>query len=399
MNKYIILTGTISGVGGAQLYTANKIKYLKDHGWEAQVFYYLQKKIYIDSLREFANNFIPDLQYSISSFSKRHIKRIVTMIAEPYRKYDRIIIESQILHLSFWGELIAQKVEGKHIVNCLQEQFQELTDNEAAFLEFKVKRWEILNGSQTSYKRYFGSRVKKEYDMFSNKMMPLCSNVVDPRIDIPLPQFEEGNLSILSLGRLNKPYLIPMVEEIRRFANKYNRQVFNLIFVGGSPDGKVEYIIKNYFIKQNNVRLYMLGYMLPIPQKLFCYVDVAIASSNSVLVSSQNGIPTIVIDAYDYKAIGVYGYTTNETLKRKNETTMEISDLLEEILIFKKYEKSDPKALSSDLIEETFKPQIDFVLKNNCSYCTYDVNAIYGLKERIVSTIKRIIVQIFTRQS
>lgn len=95
MNKYIILTGTISGVGGAQLYTANKIKYLKDHGWEAQVFYYLQKKIYIDSLREFANNFIPDLQYSISSFSKRHIKRIVTMIAEPYRKYDRIIVSDR----------------------------------------------------------------------------------------------------------------------------------------------------------------------------------------------------------------------------------------------------------------------------------------------------------------
>lgn len=61
--------------------------------------------------------------------------------------------------------------------------------------------------------------------------------------------------------------------------------------------------------------------------------DVAVASSGSVLVASEEGVPTISIDVNDSKPIGIYGLTTNNFINRsENEPQLNLVELLEQVL-------------------------------------------------------------------
>jgi hypothetical protein len=68
--------------------------------------------------------------------------------------------------------------------------------------------------------------------------------------------------------------------------------------------------------------------------------DVFISSSGSCRVSSQQNKLTISIDADDYKPIGIIGITTKNGVFRDGEPEVELSDLLQEILIDQKYKPS-----------------------------------------------------------
>ena len=48
MKKYIILLGAIRNVGGAQAYTANKLKYMEEKGWEPHAFFFVDGEITIN---------------------------------------------------------------------------------------------------------------------------------------------------------------------------------------------------------------------------------------------------------------------------------------------------------------------------------------------------------------
>ena len=81
MKKYIILLGAIRNVGGAQAYTANKLKYMEEKGWEPHAFFFVDGEITINYLLRFKNNYIPELQNEIKYSTAQQIANAVNRIS------------------------------------------------------------------------------------------------------------------------------------------------------------------------------------------------------------------------------------------------------------------------------------------------------------------------------
>lgn len=397
--KYIILTSSIGGMGGAEMYTRNKILYLKNLGWETDVFYFLPQDIILKELKEYEGNCLPDLQYGFYYISRRQRENMIETLCRNLNTMEFIVVESLMLNLTFWGEMIAIKTGAKHIINCMEEQIRPLSDKEISFFEYKLKRREILNGNKQSFPRYFGNKIKADYIQYSNTISPFCSNVTSDDPSISFPCLSEANFNILSLGRLNKPYIQNMIKELIIFCRKYDNYKFNIVFIGNAPDRTTEKEIGRILSTVQNIQLYMCGYMYPISEQFITQMDVAIASSNSILVTADLGIQTIAIDANDYYAIGVYGYTTKHKLFRSEEPKQSIAVLLEEILIQKKYKRNSfsYKKENHTQLETAFKPQIEYILNSPYDRAAYNITSIYSKKQYVIGNIKRIMNTILGR--
>ena len=393
MKKYIILTSAIRNAGGAQQYAANKLSYMESHGWEPFVFFYYDGEIKINYLKKFAGYFIPELGNSVNSISNSVISRVLTKIAQFVKNdNDEIVVESDGLHLSFWGEIIAKSISAKHVMFPLEEVFWKISKREAAFFDFKIKRDEIMTGSQKRLKQVFQRYYQPEYSNHIHGVTAYCSNVVDyTPTEIPSELLTDDSVKILSIGRLKKPYIIPMLQDIKGFAINHPMKKISLIMIGGDNDPSIEQNIKTIFIDVKNVTLFMLGYVFPIPYDWIKISDVCIASSNSVLVSANEGIPTIVIDGHDLKAIGVFGFTTTNKVFRSEEPIISVSTLLDEILVEGKYPKTLKDNSQNDEFDKYFQPHLDFLQKTTQGLAYYDVNIIYPWYDCIKGWAKRIV--------
>lgn len=389
MKKFVFLTPAIGNFGGSQMYTANKAQYLEKHGWEVIVFYTAQyDNCKIPYLKQFNNNFVREfIHYEPKSLPSYVRKPIIEKIKKTVGQADEIVIESHFLWLALWGEIIAKEIGARHIVNFLEEPVRDYTPNEYSFWEYKLKRWEFMNASEESLKRVFKNSFSQQYLQYKNNMTYPCSNVISYDLEYPIEMNEKG-FRILSIGRLDKPYIEPMIEEIISFAKKHNDLSLILYFIGGSNNGEMEVSIPKRLESYDNIKCHMLGYTFPVPANLVHACDAGLASSNSVLVTANEGVPTISIDMNDNRAIGVYGYSTNRKLTRNEEPAIDISVILEDILIKGKYPKGQYKEEHSKEFEAAFDNEMNFIARsaNNAGY--YDILGMYSLKELTIARLK-----------
>ena len=63
MKKYVILTSSIIGIGGAQLYTRNKLNFLKERGWEVEVLSFSEGDIVFNELKEYEKSIVRALYH------------------------------------------------------------------------------------------------------------------------------------------------------------------------------------------------------------------------------------------------------------------------------------------------------------------------------------------------
>lgn len=382
MKTYIIITPEVTNMGGAQMYTANKAKYLSASGWKVHVFYSMKKgEILIPELKKYEQNCVPELAtfypFLTSKKKKKVFRRFKEIIGE---SKDEIILESQLISQSFLAEEISYYLGARHIINALEERIPYLSSRRLAFLEYKLKRWEFMNAGEKRLKDVFKSSYKDEYLKYQHIGFFACSNVVsDESVEY---NFAQSDYSIISIGRLDKPYILPMTNEIVKFAKNHKTCTINVIYIGGSFDGKSEPVISETFKDIENINLYQLGYLYPVPRSVLNNVDVAIASANSVYVTSEQDIPTIVMDKNDSEAIGVYGYTTNNILARTTEPQTACSMLLEEALIKRKYPRKGEQPIKSVDLESHFMKEVDYLdlSKDNKGY--YDTKELYSNLER-----------------
>lgn len=391
MKRYIFLTSGIRNMGGAQMYVANKSAYYESLGWETSVFFYTEGDIFINYLQRFSNNLIPDLGNSIWSLSKNTREKVIDQITNQISENDEVVVESNLLSLAYWGELIAEKIKGKHVVFILQETIPQLTIKQADFLDFKLNRKELLNSHSKSIHNIFKNRFKSDYDTYNYQLEPYCSNVIDyAHTDVP-STIIDADYNIMSIGRLDKEYIKPMLDEIKIFAQKHKDKTINLIFIGDDNSHTMGEYIKAIYASTNNIKLSLLGYIFPIPFDWIKIVDISIASSNSVLVTSEVGIPTISIDGRDLKAIGIHNHTTKSTVFRKeNEPALDISFLIEDVLINNKYLKNLKDNNVENELGLHFYKHIELLNISSKEKFYYDVLNVYSLFYRLVFFVKRI---------
>lgn len=391
MKKYIFLTPGISNMGGSEMFTYNKFRYLSTHGWDVNVFFCNEANSFLlQELVRFKENRILDLIYGISYLSYKEQDRIVKRIVEGVTAEDEVVVESHLFNMGMWGELIAARIGAKNILNFMEENIDQVNDEEAAFLEYKMRRYEILNATVKSFHRYFGSKYKDDYEAYTHKYMrAYCSNVVTRTVHSDI-KFSKADYNILSIGRIDKPYVLPTFNEVKKFVHFYTEKTFNLIIIGGAPKDDVEKKIRELFKGVTNVQLYMFGYMYPVPANLIDINDVAIATANSVLVSSEEGVPTIAIDIHDNLPIGIYGRTTQNRFSRDNEEPCTVVGLLEDVLIKGLYPKSEPIFSDEETeMEEVFGKQVEFLKLSPGDAASYDVRSIYPRRKMILNQTKR----------
>lgn len=391
MKKYLFFTSGLFDIGGAEVFTSNKIKFLESKGWQPYVFFAGKgHKVLIENFKPFENNRLEILGNRIWSYSNNKLKIIIGETIKKikeninYHISDEIIIESHYIGYSLWAELIAKELGARHILNCLEEDMSQWNLAERHFIEFKLKRHEILNGSESSLKKYLGTLFSNEHLQYAHDYLgiPFCSNVTAD-FPIDLSMIDTNNKTIISIGRLNKPYILPTMKSIRDFVDKYRSNFFNLIIVGASIDGSVEKKIDSLFSECRNIVIHHFGYMFPIPVNLIKMADVGIASSNSIDIPTNEGVPTINIDIEDLKPIGIYKITTQNRWVKKNDPEVSVESLLEDILIHEKY-KRRRNLKSSEEFEKSFAKQLEFLKNCDDRRLYYDVNAIYlGKKFRI----------------
>lgn len=370
MKKYILLTPTISDMGGAQMYIRNKAIVLERQGWVLFVMCGRDDNVVISELKSISHR-IPEINFNPFLFPLKKRERLIKEFKNVILpdNNDEIVIESTCLSESLWGEMFAREIKAKHFIYLLQEDNIIESKLYFDFLSFKLSRHELAAIDQMSLYKMFYPWSQISIDESKRASLPACcTNVVE---DISSP-FEakidsaKFDYRIGVLTRLEKPFLIPTIKKIVDFANNNKENSFILLVIGGSPImNKINKIIRSLKEKTHNLDICITGYMYPVSRSLINKCDVFVSSAGSAYVTYEEGIPTISIDGKDYEPIGVMGYTTNNCLFRENEPIVLLDELLKEVLFDKKYIKTHSVSISGPTIEQIIDEHNKFIKESD----------------------------------
>lgn len=355
------MTSTLKNMGGAQLYLSSKLCWLKKNGWDVDVIYFDSTPSVIPVLREYTHC-VKELQYMPYYYSSKKTKKILAFLETLIRpcSLQKVIIESTGKSIALWGELLAKKIEAKHILFNLQEVDVVTNQSMIDFLLFKHKRKELIGIQETSLSKLFNSIKHPIKPSESYSLRAYMTNPVEdfdhPLIDVI--KKENYDYVVGSISRLDKQFVVPAFDEFSEYVNLNKNKRFALILIGDAPDSNnnrkyIEDTSRNI----NNLDVFITGYLYPIPKRLLLKCNMFYASAGSARVSSELGIPTIVYDACDSKTIGILGYTTDNSLFRKDEPALPLSYYLDEILKFGKY----PKIQAKERELPDYSKHLDFI--------------------------------------
>lgn len=334
MKSYIILTYTITGLGGSITYVRNKINYVRTLGYIPIVFYCVRHsnaKVYVEELLDFYDNLVEDFIVPIRIYDEKErdsiLNKIVKIIGECS---SDSVIESHFSTASYWGEMLSEKLLIKHIVFLLQEKFEIIGSQDINFFKFKYDRRELVGIVNQSIPLLFSDY----YDNIEPRYLPAyCNNVVE---DICCPPKycvkEEDVFCIGSIGRIDKEFVLPIMERIAKFTQRYPEHKFVVLCIGGSSveSDKAEILLK-LFESYDNVKCLITGLIYPIPYSMITQMDVFVSTAGSAHISNKYGIPTISIDVLSFEAIGILGYTTSSALYKGDKRVKTLEEYIEDV--------------------------------------------------------------------
>lgn len=376
MKSYIFLTPNIFNVGGAQIYLKYKSEWLIDKGYKVIIISSIKSKYMINGLEKYKDFVVEGLFNYPHWFYKRKRKRIENILLNIIGdKSDEMIIESTSITVAVWGEIIAKYYNAKHLVYSLQENNEVFNPEIFNFLKFKNIRRELAGINPQSIPRIF------KYESNNGPYLRAYTLNIPEDYDYSLVnKIAKADYTIASIGRLEKPFVLPLIKEIISFAQMHDDKSFILLMIGGSENKTTEKILKIMVKKTSNIKLYITGFIYPIPLKLLQIPNVFISSSGACSISSQQKKLTISIDARDHKPIGIIGITTNNRIFRDGEPEIELPVLLKAILIDKKYQSfmiNDGKPLS--IVD--YSDHFEFINKSDNKKEYYNFEMLVSMKK------------------
>ena len=392
MDKYIFFTSTICNMGGAHQYISNKVRRLQDKGVETYVFSFTNGDVYIQNLKPFCKYINPLFRLSPSNYSKKNVKKVIDFCLNCIGDTNcKICIESTVVLQSEWAELLAKEIHCQHILINLQERHQ-YSDKEMNYLKFKYSRKELFGINAKSMSLIFGSNYKKNYDDF---IYAECGNVVQDIESDLVHNLPKADYYIGSIGRLSKPYVKPMTISLREYFAKHIEKKYVLVYVGGG-EKDVQNEIMSFFSNCPNVKVYITGYIFPIPLMLVKKMNCFISSAGSSRESMSHNIPTITMSAEDCKPIGILNYTTTQTLYSDKDVVYPLEYYLEQIL--ERNFCKTTQTLGMECQKEKFDAKAEFerqmsLFQENFEKEYYPMDQLreVGLKSRVYRMLARIL--------
>lgn len=327
------------------MYTMGKARYLSKNGWIVNVFTYVRKsKTNFPDLEDYVIPlegmcFLSVPPYKLNRFDRDfYLDLMIQRLKLPKDISNcEIILESISSPVSYWGELLAAKIGGRHFVSLVEEHYRYPTSRHEENLEFfyfKWKRNELLVGKKALQELFNG--YKNVHDTLVK--IPHTIREQDAVQDINYPAIEsitKLDWNICHIGRIVKNYVYYLIEGVAELARQHKDKKINFIFVGNVQE-RADLIIQT-FKKLSNVNLILLGTLVPIPRCLFSKLDVVCGISQSARFAADEGVFTIVASAKNIaKTPGVLGYDTNEQIY--GDPTFTYFEALENVLVKRLYD-------------------------------------------------------------
>lgn len=377
MKKYVFLTFAVSGVGGTQIYVRNKLLFLQKHGWDVTIICTEPgHDVCVKELKPYEENVLQELMKNPYIFSKKQRQGIVNKMKDMIGYTDcEVVIETNFIQVNLWGEILAQEIGGKHFAFLIQEDYSLSDERYMKFYDFKYERGELAGNTEFALTKLFeGYREIKEDK--KGELLAVCYNTIEECESEHDIAVTDADYHIGSIGRINKPFVNPMVEDIKKFSQAHPDKTFRLVFFGGSPDKKDIDHIYDAVKDTQNLSVYITGAIFPVPKHLLDKMDVFVSSAGAARTSSDAGYITIAIDAMDFDAIGIVGYTTKEIVHRNPELPYDSTQkLLSRILIDKEFDGVEPKVkVSSPDYMEVFKTHMQYLNDSVDTKEYYDIS-------------------------
>lgn len=308
MKTYIFVIRRITYISGAIQYVYNKTNYLESKGWRVLIFSALHGPLYVEKFRKYKNYIYPQFYLTPNCFTKKEVNKVINKIIEDVGSCEegQCIVESDAVQRAVWAELIASRLNCRHLCLFVRERHILYNQEIREFLKFKYDRHELAGIVANSICQMFDdeSIVKRDDTRFA----ACCNNVIEPIEDRYSDQLrEDADYTIGSLGRLEKPCVPQIVTGIKAFISKNPDKIFNVVFIGGSISKKRVDYIRDIFTKCPNVKLLLTGNMYPIPALFAKKINVFVNTAGSVGATYSSGIPTIRVNPVTGAPVGIVG--------------------------------------------------------------------------------------------
>lgn len=303
---YIFICDIAGYISGAPIYYRNKALFLEEDGWNVAILANRSGRVYIDGLERFAAGFFPFLRDDPASLPREVALKQVDQLACAIKCVpDKpVIVETGTDWTSYWGELLAKRLRGRHMVLFLDEDNQRVK-NRLVFFDYKYQRGEMACiTKQTMIRMFEGYRYLKPSEAID--FTPFCTNSIQDIENCFSKNLNRAEFNIGSIGRLDKPFIPSLISDIRTFANRNPALHIQVVFFGGASQN-VEEKIKRELSACKNINTVVSGYMWPFPKSALELMDVFASAAGSKRLSYSLGIPTVAMDVLGRGAIGFMG--------------------------------------------------------------------------------------------
>lgn len=368
MNKklYIVFTRLIRGLGGGHIYALNKMKYLEQTGYDTLCLHPndTRGEFVVKDFEKYKNNydnhfFFPCYFFKVSTQNSIVNRIIERFIPDPDR-YEEIVVETHSTICSTWGELIAKKLNGKHLIYLLDERPPISNKLMYDFFEFKLKRKELVGIGSGSLKNMFEKwrKINDEEAAF------LKAHTPEPLADVyyDTSKIPQGDYIIGSITRLEKPFLYPAMTVVKKFAINHPNKKITIIIIGGAVGtNKPQRNIKKLFKGVSNISIVITGIIYPLPLCLVKLPDLFMSVSGSSYSSAKMGIPTIYFDVNDGMPIGIANKKEEITLFRdKKKDVPDIYNIMCDVLENNMFPKPNMEYKTEETII-SYKDHLDYL--------------------------------------
>lgn len=363
---YIFLNRRISGIDGSIQYIYNKSGYLKSKGYEVLVFSVDTGRILVKDFEKYRRYIIPDMRFCPSLFRNSERKKILSKALSMLSEYkdSKVVIESTSPVSAVWGEMMARELHCKHVYFHLMEK-TELRQDFRKFCRFKYDREELAGITDRTV------RLLLADDSVEPRMISAyCNNVFSDREDSFSDKLDkEADYTIGSIGRLEKPYVPSVVDELVRFFKNHEDLRFNFILIGGDGNGKAAQRFCEKVCGCNNVRFLITDYLYPIPLGLINNIDIFVSTAGSASATYCLGKPTIKVHPITGASVGIIGcdFKLKEKSMYESSDLFTIEDCIERIIKNKAkifYEKIMDDSFN-EVMDKEFERQLNIALSDN----------------------------------
>lgn len=392
MKTYIMMFAIANFVSGGPIYGCNKINFLKQNGWNVVMFPVNKGNVYIKDLQQYSEECFPFILRNPFNFSeKQREKFLKSMIDRINLESEQIIIETGTDYTAYWGEMLAQKINAKHVVFLLDESNDRINDKVIDFWLFKHSRKELFcitpEISEKYLSKYNKNIRKDEYYSFK----AFCTNSVQDYEYEYTNLINKADYTIGTIGRLDKIFVDKIVDAVCCFANENKNKKIMFCLFGGAKDKYVSKINKK--LKEcTNITTFISGYLWPIPLNEIKKCDLFISGSGSAQITAHLNIPTISMDVITAKPIGFIEDCSKYYLTSDKENSIELKDYIESVLL-KKYKVEIKNRMEIDEFWELACKEYDKQLKE-CLYNDDDKLIYFDMK--FLTKSRRIIDKIYT---